>query len=268
MQYTTLFNRLWDEYVTTNPTAAKIYNLFNTQGEKIENDHVAFRTFNNPLVSINVIAKPFLKAGYVPMDTYTFTDKMLEAIHLEIPDNPAAPKVFISQLLVQKFSDNFQRIINQLITSVSPDIYNHPELVLKGNIWGIPDFENYEILRAESEYAAWLYVYGFRVNHFTVSVNSLKIYNTLEKVNQFLTQNGYRLNSAGGEIKGTPEMLLQQSSTLADISEVNFLDGFHKIPSSYYEFALRYPDNNGVLYNGFIAKSADKIFESTNYYQK
>jgi len=42
----------------------------------------------------------------------------------------------------------------------------------------------------------------------------------------------------------------------------------HEIPSCYYEFARRYEDKNGELYGGFIAKSADKIFESTDFYKK
>jgi hypothetical protein len=36
------------------------------------------------------------------------------------------------------------------------------------------------------------------------------------------------------------------------------------VPACYYEFARRYPIANGELYQGFIAASADKIFESTN----
>jgi hypothetical protein len=111
-------------------------------------------------------------------------------------------------------------------------------------------------------------VYGFRANHFTVSINSLKKINTIEKVNEFLKENGFVLNSAGGEIKGTKAELLQQSSTLADHVKVEFVDRVASIPACYYEFAQRYPDTDGSLYSGFIAKSADKIFESTDYYKK
>jgi hypothetical protein len=42
-----------------------------------------------------------------------------------------------------------------------------------------------------------------------------------------------------GEIKGTPEQLLEQSSTLADLCMINFNEEAKEIP--YYEFALRYP---------------------------
>jgi hypothetical protein len=46
--------------------------------------------------------------------------------------------------------------------------------------------------------------------------------------------------------------------------EVDFTEGKKEIPGCYYEFARRYPDQSGKLYSGFIAKSADKIFESTD----
>ncbi|MGB1300776.1 MAG: DUF1338 domain-containing protein, partial [Pseudoalteromonas tetraodonis] len=32
----------------------------------------------------------------------------------------------------------------------------------------------------------------------------------------------------------------------------------------FYEFAIRYPKPDGEIYTGFVAASADKIFESTN----
>ncbi len=64
--------------------------------------------------------------------------------------------------------------------------------------------------------------------------------------------------------KGQPEVLLEQSSTLADDYAVMFSDGELRIPSCFYEFAIRYPKADGELYTGFVAASADKIFESTN----
>lgn len=96
----------------------------------------------------------------------------------------------------------------------------------------------------------------------------MKKYNDILKVNNLLKKNGYLLNTSGGEVKGTPSELLQQSSTMADIVKVNFKEGLFEVPSCYYEFAQRHADSNGKLYSGFIAKSADKIFESTNYYKK
>ncbi|MCK5029211.1 MAG: DUF1338 family protein, partial [Bacteroidales bacterium] len=62
--------------------------------------------------------------------------------------------------------------------------------------------------------------------------------------------------------------LLQQSSIMANHINVEFSDGSYSIPGCYYEFTQRFPNGKGGLYSGFIAQSADKIFESTNFYQK
>ena len=104
-------------------------------------------------------------------------------------------------------------------------------------------------------------------NHFTVNVNKLKQYDSLQKLNAFLIENGFLMNNSGGEIKGDPSQLLEQSSTKSGIIDIDFSEGTYSIPGCYYEFAKRYPDANGELYSGFIAKSADKIFESTNFYK-
>jgi len=161
-----------------------------------------------------------------------------------------------------------QSVVKQCASRVSDGLVFGNELIFAGNVWGPPSYKTYELLREESEYAAWLYVYGFVTNHFTVSINSLKKLNNIQKVNQFLKDKGFVLNSSGGEIKGTPDELLEQSSTKAGFLPVTFSEGVFEIPSCYYEFAFRYPDVDGNLYSGFIAKSADKIFESTDFYKK
>ena len=69
--------------------------------------------------------------------------------------------------------------------------------------------------------------------------------------------------------RGSPEVLLEQASTLADRQTFTFAGGEeHEISTCYYEFARRYPDADGELYQGFVAASADKIFESTNVRQE
>lgn len=268
MQAQQIFDRLWTGYTEQNPEVLSISNLFVREGEIVVNDHIAFRTFNDPRINIDVLSMPFLAAGYVYKDSYKFEDKHLFARHYEHPDMPDAPRVFISELIAEDFSFELQSSINCLIDKISTALLNSSELLFSGNTWGTPSYERYQKLRAESEYAAWVYVYGFRANHFTVSINRLKKHDTIEKVNQLLKENGFLLNDAGGEIKGTPAELLEQSSTRAGILPVTFQEGIFEIPSCYYEFARRYPDDSGKLYSGFIAKSADKIFESTDFYKK
>ncbi len=46
------------------------------------------------------------------------------------------------------------------------------------------------------------------------------------------------MNTSGGEIKGTPTQLLEQSSVLADKIPVVFKEITKEITSCYYEFAF------------------------------
>ncbi len=263
-----IFDRLWSDYTTQNPEAKKVYDLFVAEGEEVLNDHIAFRTFDDPKVNIDVLSRPFVEAGYEYRQSYVFEQKHLRAKHFEHKTFRDAPRVFISELITADFSPFLRNNVREILAKIPDSFATSDELVFAGNVWGQPSYEVYQRLREESEYAAWVYVYGFRANHFTVSINGLKKYDSIEKVNQFLKDNGFLLNDSGGEIKGTPSELLEQSSTKAGFLTVKFIEGKYDIPSCYYEFARRYPDADGKLYSGFIAKSADKIFESTDFYKK
>jgi len=260
-----VFNQLWKDYTLQNPSAQAIHNLFTKENEQVVNDHIAFRTFDDARMNIKVLSKKFIELGYEQRGEYLFEEKQLNAIHLEHPTVENAPRVFISELILSEFSDDFQQTVKNLLDSVSDSVYDDPDLIHKGNIWNKPSFDIYQKLRAESEYGAWLYIHGFRANHFTVSINALRKYDTIEKVNQFIKDNGYPMNTTGGEIKGTPEKMLQQSSTLAEIVEMEFEEGVYEVPACFYEFAIRYPDADGEIFSGFIAANANKIFDSTNF---
>lgn len=263
-----IFERFWTPYSNQNPSAKRIHELFTQQGETVVHDHIALRTFDDPRVNIDVISRVFTENGYEAKGTYDFKAKKIFGRHFEHATNPNAPKIFISELLIDQFSDYLKSTIYEYLDSLGEEVYLDPDLVYQGSIWGKIPFETYNKLREESEYAAWLLVYGYRVNHFAIKVNELKNFNTLQEVNAFVKSNGYMLNTAAGEIYGTPEELLEQSATKAEIKPFTFSDGVHEIPACFYEFTLRYKDENGKYYSGFIAANADKIFESTNYYQK
>jgi hypothetical protein len=263
-----IFSRLWLDYITKNPYVKNVYDLFIAEGEDVVNDHVAFRTFSDSRVNVEVLSKIFLKAGYVEKDQYKFEQKHLFAKHFEIENDPFAPRVFISELITKDFSPFLQAKVTKIVDEIPTQLLSSDELIFSGRSWSKPLFKIYEELRKESEYAAWLYVNGFTVNHFTVSINALKKLDTIQKVNNFLKSNDFAINDAGGEIQGTPAELLEQSSVKAAIIPVEFVEGKYDVTSCYYEFAKRYPDTDGKLYSGFIAKSADRIFQSTDLYKK
>ena len=257
----TLFNNLWNNYLQVTPSANKVHALLG-EGNVLINDHVAFRTFNIEKVNLDKLAAHFLALGYEEKGQYNFEQKKLQAKHFEHPDS-TKPKVFISELLVEAFSEQVQAIIHNMVEQVSADATEQDNFLYSGAPWSVTSAE-YETLLAESEYAAWMSAWGYRANHFTVSVNHLNNYAELSQVNAALKIAGFELNTSGGEIKGGADVFLAQSSTMADKVEVQFKDTVKTIPSCFYEFAQRYPLPSGELYSGFVAASADKIFESTN----
>ncbi len=258
-----LFQKLWDDYSSINKQAHAIHALLEKQGERVINDHIAFRTYDIPKVNIDVIARPFIKFGYQQKKEYQFPEKKFFAFHYEHKDI-SLPKIFISALKVKEFSPDIQSIIDNLVNQVPVDHTQRDDFVVSGILWKPISYETYKKLQHASEYAAWLSVYGFRANHFTVFFNAFKKIKTLVDINQLLKNHGFKLNTSGGEIKGSPQEYLEQSSTLADPIEVQFADRKALIPGCYYEFARRYLLPNGKLFHGFVAPSADKIFESTD----
>lgn len=261
MTVSNLFEKMWIDYTTLNPSVLKVHEVFIKRGETVLNDHVAFRTYNDPQINLKTFAQVFLKNGYTKKGDYHFKVKKLYAEHFEHSD-PKMPKIFISELLTEQLSPSAQKIIQSLISQMDAKQAHQEDFCISGRPWQV-SFKDYQSLLSESEYAAWMAAFGFRVNHFTVLVNALKTLKNLEEVNAALTSAGFVLNTSGGAIKGSEEIGLRQSSTLASPVKVTFSDGLFEIPACYYEFAHRFPVN-GVLYNGFVEQSADKIFESTN----
>lgn len=259
----TFFAELWRDYTAITPQAEQVKQIFaQTDGEVI-NDHVAFRTFAGTPLQIDNLEPLILSLGYARQGSYDFEAKKLRAYSFIHPD-PQAPKIFCSELLVDQLSAESQAIIAKYTAQIEAQALDL-SVFWSGRHWAMPSWDDYNALLAESEYGAWLLAIGVRVNHFTVSVNHLSSSDTLEDVLRRVKEAGFAVNSVGGEVKGSAEELLEQGSTLADRSSVEFADGdSHEIPTCFYEFALRYPDADGQLYQGFIAASADKIFESTH----
>ncbi len=257
-----LFDALWADYVAMTSQAERIHALLGDRGETVRNDHVALRTFAMPGVGIAALARPFEAVGYTPRERYRFDDKKLVARYWQHPDEQC-PKVFISELCVAELSPGSQQIIDGLVRQLPAGFGERADLPWAGRPWRVRRAE-YESLLMESEYAAWVAAFGFRVNHFTVDVNALTTFPDLPSLNAFLVEHGFQLNDAGGAIKGNRREHLEQSSTRAEPVVVAFADGTLKIPSCYYEFAKRYRLPSGELFQGFVPASADKIFESTD----
>lgn len=249
----------------------------------ISNDHIAFRTMGVEYLGIASLEKIFMHYGYTKKDHYSFEGKKLDA-YWYAPPSPEFPRIFISELRVKDLSSSAQQIIYSYTNEVKSDPVdaldmNDPVEVgnfLHTSLWRIPTKSDYLSLLNESEYAAWVIYNRYYLNHYTISVHYLKDgFNTLEAFNDFLERNGIKLNDAGGKIKVSPDGLLLQSSTVAQVIEASFAgDEKYTIAGSYVEFAERkvLPQFATIpreerkrehLREGFEANNADKIFEST-----
>jgi Domain of unknown function (DUF1338) len=253
------------------------------EADEIENDHIAFRTMGVPHLGIQSLEKIFLHYGYEKKDYYFFPEKKLNA-YWYAPPAPHYPRIFISELQVDKLSKEAQQIIFSYTNEVKSDPVDGLDLddakaadhFLHSALWRIPLLDDYLALARESEYAAWVIYNRYYLNHFTISVHNLeKGYNTVALFNDFLERKGFTLNDAGGKIKVSADKALLQSSTVARMVEAEFANNEKKsIAGSYVEFAERkiLPQyrhlgeniiNRSHRREGFEANNADKIFEST-----
>lgn len=284
----TVLNGLMSRYQERVPDVGAIINAMIAEkiigkATDIENDHIAFRTLGVPHLGIQSLEKIFLHYGYRKMDFYNFPEKKLDA-YWYAPPSDTYPRIFISELRVKDLSPAAQQTIHSYTDEVTSDPVDHLNLddgeavdhFLHSGLWRTPTYADYQLLAAESEYAAWVIYNRYYLNHFTVSVHNLPAgYNTVADFNSFLEKKGFRLNDAGGKIKTSPDNGLSQSSTVAKMLEAEFAGGEkHPIAGSYVEFAERrvlpqfaHLDPADIRREhrreGFEANNADKIFEST-----
>ncbi len=254
-----------------------------TNANEIENDHIAFRTMGVPQLGIKSFEKIFLHLGYQKRDYFYFEGKKLDAYWFS-PPKPEYPRIFVSELRVIDLPQQIQDIIRSYTDEVKSDPADSLDLndgvavdeFLHKPLWSMPTWEDYSTLLKESEYAAWVIYNRYYLNHYTISVHNLKEgYNTIQEFNAFLEKTGIKLNDAGGKIKISPDGGLLQSSTVAEIIDVEFAGGeTHPISGSYVEFAERkvLPQFRHLKPSeikrehrreGFETGNADKIFEST-----
>ena len=263
MHRSEFFELCWKQYTKVTPQAQKIQSLLQTRGDIVRNDHVAFRTFNIAGYDLQAITPLFESLGYQVFNSYEFPGKHLRALAFVVPDDPTAPKVFFSELLCEAFDAEIQSILQDLTSPLDDSLSLHD--LLGSYPFKTPTLQQYSMLADASEYAGWLSTMGYQANHFTVNINALNTLHSIDDVIDLLEAHHYPLNAVGGIKKGLPEDLLVQASTLADSVTFTFADGQQQaVPSCFYEFAHRFADRSGELFQGFVPNNANAIFESTD----
>ncbi|MEX2174149.1 MAG: DUF1338 domain-containing protein [Pirellulaceae bacterium] len=288
-----LFDTLWDTYRRRVSYVQTYEQVIRQAGATFFNDHIAFRTFacQQPLVGIASLSRIFEALGYRAAGSYHFENKQLSAIHFQ-HINPQFPKLFISELKVWELpaeqraivgravrshrppaSENLLAALHQLDQDESPAEELLPQVAAQFHElpWELPPREDVLALNQASQYAAWVLVHGYHVNHFTSLVNShgVPALDDLEKTIAALMAAGVPMKR---EIEGERGSKLRQSATEAVQIDVQVSD--RGLPASmpwtyaYFELAERdaaidSETGKKVRFEGFLGPQATNLFEMT-----
>lgn len=290
-----LFDRLWDTYRSRVTYVQAYQEMVAQHGATFFNDHIAFRTFawQRPTLGIVTLARLFEVLGYRAAGCYQFEDKHLAAIHFQHA-NLRLPKLFVSELQTWKLPTACQEILRStfanhrepLDDAFLADLANlsdttpsktFDELLTLATDWFLtppwpaPEKQSVITLNNASQYAAWVLVHGYQVNHFTSLVNSHGIdgLDDLEKTIAALKTAGVPMKA---EIEGAVGSKLRQTATEAVTVNVDVLDQGRptQMPWSYAYFELAQRDiltdpvsGTASRFEGFLGPQATNLFEMT-----
>ena len=289
-----LFDTLWERYRKRVEYVTRYEQVIQQAGASFVNDHIAFRTFagQTPLTGISVISRIFEALGYRPAGCYEFPDKHLNAIHYQHP-NSEFPKIFISELKTWELSasvcDAIQRSIASHRDPISAETLSRLDSLVKSPdsdraglletvvrqfhelSWDVPEKEAVTAINEESQYAAWVLVHGYHVNHFTSLVNSHQVesMDDIEKTVQALQDVGVPTKK---NIEGERGTKLRQSATEAVVIDVAVQEGGQETTMpwtyAYFELAERGTvtdpvSGKEVRFEGFLGPQATHLFEMT-----
>jgi hypothetical protein len=287
-----LLDALWERYRQRVSYVQDYERVVTDCGATFVNDHIAFRTFacQQPLVGIASISRIFEALGYRGAGCYHFPDKHLSAVHFQ-HSRAELPKLFISELQTWELPDDIRREIEAVVAGHRPPIDADALSVLSSLKegaeerdlleriarqfhelpWPAPEKETVEAVGAVSQYAAWVLVHGYNVNHFTSLINShgVEQLDDIEKTITALKQAGVPMKA---EIEGAAGSRLRQSATEAVTVDVDVLqDGKPaKMPWTYAYFELA--ERGEIVdpetgkkhrFEGFLGPQATQLFEMT-----
>lgn len=288
-----LFDELWERYRSRVSYVRDYEKVIRQAKATFVNDHIAFRTFacQQPMVGISTISRIFEALGYRAAGSYHFEDKQLSAIHFQ-HTNQQFPKLFISELKVWELPPEQRQIITRSVRSHRPAIAETvlaalqrldddnssatevlPQVVAQFHDlpWLLPRREDVEALNKVSQYAAWVLVHGYNVNHFTSLINSHGVagLDDIEKTIAALKAAGVPMKA---EIEGERGSKLRQTATEAVKIDVAVTDDGMPaaMPWTYAYFELAQRDTivdpgsgKRVRFEGFLGPQATNLFEMT-----
>lgn len=248
-----LLELLWRDFVAVAPQAEEIHAILTGRGEILCNDHVALRTFAVPGIGGDALARPFEALGWQPGECCEFLGGVRARAWQHA--DPALPRVLISELAIDRLSPRAQAVVRALVDQLPEGFGERDDLAWAGRPWRVTHGD-YQALRAESAYAAWVAAFGFLVHHFTIDAGALSTFPDLAALGAFLVEHGFALDDPGGTVRGACGEQIERAATRPDPVAVEFADGVVRIPSCHYELVRRHPMPTGELFTGFVAASA------------
>lgn len=289
-----LFDRLWDRYRTRVKWVRDYERLIQTEGASFTNDHIAFRTMasQEPAAGIASLSRLFESLGYRAAGCYQFPDKHLNSVHYQHP-NSHFPKLFISELQTWKLSPDVRAIVEKTVASHQPalplstlvklstlsaatpeerqSLLNAAVSWVEELPWRTPEKDDVLAVNRESQFAAWVMVHGYNVNHFTTLINSQGVatLDDIEKTIAAMKRIGIPMKA---EIEGSPGSKLRQSATDAAVIDVPVRSNGQPatMPWTYAYFELA--ERNEIVdpetgrsgrFEGFLGPQATHLFEMT-----
>jgi hypothetical protein len=289
-----LFDALWQRYRERVSFVRDYEGVVHQAGATFVNDHIAFRTIacQQPPTGISTLSRVFEALGYVSAGCYNFPDKHLGSLHYQHA-NAAFPKLFISELKLWEMSAAVQKIVLRTLKTHRSPLPDRVLVALRrleeGSAaerqrllatlvrffhqlpWSPPSAKDVKAVNEESQFAAWVLVHGYNVNHFTALINSHGV-SELDDIEKTID----RLRSAGvpmkAEIEGARGSKLRQTATEAVMLNVPTLNGRRKATMpwtyAYFELAQRgevVDPQTGrlVRFEGFLGPQATQLFEMT-----
>jgi hypothetical protein len=289
-----LYDALWTRYRQRVSYVQQYEGVVEQAGGRFVNDHIAFRTIacQKPTVGIVSLSRIFAALGYRAAGAYQFPDKHLASLHYQHP-TPGFPKLFISELELWELPIAARKTILRTVRTHRdplPDetlaaVAGANELSARDRAklltklvrwfhdlpWDLPSANDVAAVNEASQFAAWVLVHGYNVNHFTALINSHGV-PTLADIERTIDQ----LRAAGvpmkAEIEGARGSKLRQTATEAVMLDVPVRRGAKRgrMPWTYAYFELAERGDvtdpatgRPARFEGFLGPQATQLFEMT-----
>lgn len=301
-----IVHRLWQAYRLNTPQMQSIENKLHEKGiTQLYLDHFAVIDLPGPQTGIRELQPLFSALGYTFKGQDYLADKQNDFAWLCEDDSESLlaletlPQVVVADFRLDELPTEIKKIIEKYSKLAPPsptptiqqlahnlDVNKFQQLMalvtqyLIGRDWPLPTVNEFYTVQEFNELLAWVFVFGRRPNHFTLSVHLFDHFSDLADFSQFVEEEvKLTLNRDGGAIKGGTHTGIAQGSTLGITENIRLADGYIQIPTGFVEFVWRYPrcdlnhlhlQNNpqdkpkfwNDYFTGFVAQHANRVIES------